>query len=216
MAANGLPSDVCKPTQGGRSPSQARMSASWLDARGLISTRGQIAEPHQGIVSPHVAEKCVRTQTSRMSHSGQAIIRKGSLIVSGETNLTTLISSMNPVLHPDVYVFAKTTDADRAGNTSAKMIFEEAEAITLILKRPEAERQQLSYEFPCRMITLNIHSALDAVGFIAAVTTELARHGIGVNPVSGFYHDHLFVPADRANDAMQALKALIKSQAEVA
>ena len=64
------------------------------------------------------------------------------------------------------------------------------------------------------MITLNIHSALDAVGFIAAVTTELARHNIGVNPVSGFYHDHLFVPADRADEAMTALKALINSPAE--
>ena len=134
--------------------------------------------------------------------------------MSGETSLATLIVSMDPALHPEVYVFATTKDADRARGTSAKMVFEEAEAITLILTQSAAEREELSYEFPCRMITLNIHSALDAVGFIAAVTTELARHNIGVNPVSGFYHDHLFVPADRADEAMTALKALINSPAE--
>jgi hypothetical protein len=36
-----------------------------------------------------------------------------------------------------------------------------------------------------------VHSSLDAVGFMAAVTTRLAKINIGVNPVSGFYHDHL-------------------------
>ena len=62
--------------------------------------------------------------------------------------------------------------------------------------------------FPCRMITLEIHSALDAVGFLAAVTTALAREGIGVNPVAAYHHDHLFVPHDRAEDAMRALQDL--------
>jgi hypothetical protein len=28
---------------------------------------------------------------------------------------------------------------------------------------------------------------------------------ISVNPVSGFYHDHLFVPVDRAEEAMRLL-----------
>ncbi len=128
--------------------------------------------------------------------------------MSGETNLATLIRSMTPVLHPETYVFAKTDDAERARRTSARMIFQEAEAITLILEQSEAEREGFAYEFPCRMITLNVHSALEAVGFIAAVASELARHGMGVNPVAGFYHDHLFVPAARAEDAMAALKAL--------
>jgi hypothetical protein len=55
------------------------------------------------------------------------------------------------------------------------------------------------------MITLNVFSALDAVGFLAAVTARLANAGISVNPVSGFHHDHLFVPADRAEEAMRLL-----------
>ena len=58
------------------------------------------------------------------------------------------------------------------------------------------------------MITLNVHSSLDAVGFLAAITTRLATAGMGVNPVSGYFHDHLFVPADRADEAMAILEAL--------
>ncbi len=58
------------------------------------------------------------------------------------------------------------------------------------------------------MITLNIHSSLDAVGFLAAITTRLAAAGMGVNPVSGYFHDHLFVPADRADEAMTVLEGL--------
>ena len=63
--------------------------------------------------------------------------------------------------------------------------------------------------FRCRMIALNIHSSLEAVGFLAAITTRLAGAGMGVNPVSAFYHDHLFVPAERAEEAMGLLRQLV-------
>jgi hypothetical protein len=58
------------------------------------------------------------------------------------------------------------------------------------------------------MITLTVHSALEGVGFLAAITARLSASGIGSNPVSAFYHDHLFVPADRADDAMRVLREL--------
>jgi len=61
------------------------------------------------------------------------------------------------------------------------------------------------------MITLNIHSSLDAVGFMARIATELAKHDMGVNPVSGFYHDHLFVPDGREEDALRVLSAMAES-----
>ena len=56
----------------------------------------------------------------------------------------------------------------------------------------------------------DVHSALEAVGFIARVATALADAGMGVNPVAGFYHDHLFVPEDRAEDAMTVLEGLAR------
>lgn len=125
--------------------------------------------------------------------------------MTGELNLQTLIGGMEPVLHPDVFAFC--TVAAVPEGVSPRMMFREAEGITLIL--PMAEAGDLAPEFPCRMITLNVHSALEAVGFIALIATRLAGAGMGVNPVAGFYHDHLFVPEDRAEDAMAILAGMI-------
>lgn len=69
-------------------------------------------------------------------------------------------------------------------------------------------RAGLNVSFRSRMITLEIHSSLEAVGFLAAITTRLAGAGMGVNPVSAFHHDHLFVPADRAEEALRLLEDL--------
>ena len=122
-----------------------------------------------------------------------------------ETSLDKLIRGMTPVLQDGVYVFATMKTPPEV---DALMRFEEAEGTTLILRQEVAEAAGIPHEFPCRMITLNVHSALEAVGFIARIATRLAKEGMGVNPVAGFYHDHLFVPEDRAEDAMRALDAL--------
>jgi hypothetical protein len=58
------------------------------------------------------------------------------------------------------------------------------------------------------MITLNVHSSLDGVGFIAHIATELAKDNMGINPVSGFFHDHLFVPDGRETDALKILERI--------
>jgi hypothetical protein len=58
------------------------------------------------------------------------------------------------------------------------------------------------------LITLTVHSSLEAVGFLAAVTVPLAEAGISVNAVSAFHHDHLFVPVERAEDAQLLLQRL--------
>jgi len=63
------------------------------------------------------------------------------------------------------------------------------------------------------MITLDVHSALEAVGFIAVIATELAKAGMGVNPVAGFYHDHIFVPEGREGDALRILARIAADHA---
>jgi hypothetical protein len=85
------------------------------------------------------------------------------------------------------------------------MTFREDEGLTLIVGRGMAEVAGLASAFPCRKITLNVHSSLDAIGFLAAIATRLAAAGISVNPVSAFHHDHLFVPTDRAKAALAIL-----------
>ena len=88
------------------------------------------------------------------------------------------------------------------------MVFRESEGLTLIVSEEAARKAGLAAIFPCRRVTLDIHSSLDAVGFMAAITTRLAASGIGVNPVSAYFHDHLFVPAGRAEEAVAILEQL--------
>ena len=125
--------------------------------------------------------------------------------MSGETDLHTLLRSMTATLADGVYVFATLENREVPAGLSPRMLFQEAEGTTLILLKEEAEACGLACEFPCRMITLDVHSSLEAVGFIARIASELAKAGMGVNPVSGFFHDHLFVPAGREEEALGIL-----------
>lgn len=126
----------------------------------------------------------------------------------GESNLTVLLSSMTATLVDGIYVFMTLKDQPLPTTIKPRMMFEEAEGTTYILRKEEAENARLDYEFPSRMITLEIHSSLDAVGFIARIATELAKAEMGVNPVSGYFHDHLFVPDGRHTEALQILEQL--------
>jgi hypothetical protein len=115
--------------------------------------------------------------------------------MAGETNLDRLLAGLAPKLHSDEFVFC--TAAEPAG--------------TLILRRGEAERLGLPFTYPCRMITLTVHSSLEAVGLLARVSALLAERGISVNAVSAYYHDHLFVPVERAEEALEALRTARRS-----
>jgi len=130
--------------------------------------------------------------------------------MSGETNLDELIKSLSAVLVDGLYVFVTLESYQTLAGIEPRMMFKEAEGTTYILLKSDAEKHGLPYEFPCRMITLNIHSSLEAVGFMARIATELAKHDMGVNPVSGFFHDHLFVPDGREHDAMTVLEEMSK------
>lgn len=62
------------------------------------------------------------------------------------------------------------------------------------------------------MITLKVQSSLEAVGFMAYVAGKLAERGVGANPVSGFWHDHLFVGVGREGEAMRVLEGIVKKR----
>jgi len=129
--------------------------------------------------------------------------------MSGESALNKLITGMQPVLQPPTYVFVTLAEGQEIpAICTPRMQFIEEEGTTLIIERQQAEGQGWDYDFPCRMITLNIHSSLEAVGFLASITRHLARLGMGVNPVSGYFHDHLFIPEHRAEEALKALQAM--------
>lgn len=129
--------------------------------------------------------------------------------MSGETDLNLLLASMCPSLCETPYVFV-TTACDSLADLPIRpvMTFREKEGLTCIVTESEAAQMGCAGAFPNRMITLNVHSSLEAVGLLARITTDLAGAGISINAVSAFYHDYLFVPAARAQEAMSILAGL--------
>jgi hypothetical protein len=125
--------------------------------------------------------------------------------MAGETDLSRLLDSMSPVLSEDEFVFCTVPEPP---DLDALCVFHEDEGFTLICRRGQAERLGLPFTFPCRRITLTIHSSLEAVGFLAAIAAALARRRIPVNVVSAYFHDYLFVPTQDAESALAALREL--------
>ena len=127
----------------------------------------------------------------------------------GEHDLKMLLREMKPVIHDGTFVFCSISkDQNIPDAIDPLLIFREQEGTTIVTKRDAAERLGLPCQFPSRLITLTVHSSLDAVGFLAAVTAHLAKAGISVNAVSAYYHDHLFVPEHRAAEALNLLQAM--------
>ena len=125
----------------------------------------------------------------------------------GEGNLETLLKDMKPEMQQDIFVFCSIPEGQEIPAALRPVhIFREREGTALIVRREQAEGAELPHQFASRMITLTVHSSLEAVGFLAAITARLAAAGISVNAVSGFYHDHLFVPEHRADEALRHLQ----------
>ncbi len=129
--------------------------------------------------------------------------------MSGEADIRTLLSNLRPELQDSTYVFC-TLHREAYGRLSFEPLcsFFEAEGVSLIIREEQARDHDLAYDSIWACITLTVHSSLTAVGFLAAIANKLAQAGISVNPVSAYYHDHLFVPWERRTQAMDVLLEL--------
>ena len=128
--------------------------------------------------------------------------------MAGETSLTTLLRSMSPQLNAGEYVFCTLRDGQLPDGLDIVGSFREQEGLTVILQRAHAQQAGLSFDYVAAWITLNVHSALQAVGLTAAFATALGQAGISCNVIAGYYHDHLFVGQADAERAMQVLRDL--------
>ncbi len=126
--------------------------------------------------------------------------------MSGETNLEVLLRNMQPQLDDRPFVFCTVHEpVPPSVLAGAIALFRESEGMSLTLEKMFADECQLAYTSVWALITLTIHSDLSAVGFLAAITNQLAVAGISVNPISAYYHDHLFVPWEKRSHVMTLL-----------
>ncbi|VVN99014.1 ACT domain-containing protein [Pseudomonas fluorescens] len=128
--------------------------------------------------------------------------------MAGETSLATLLHGMSPQLNDGEYVFCSIRDGHLPKDCDVIGSFREQEGLTVILGRGQAEKAGFSFDYVAAWITLNVHSALEAVGLTAAFASALGQAGISCNVIAGYYHDHLFVGQADAERAMTVLRQL--------
>jgi hypothetical protein len=128
--------------------------------------------------------------------------------VSGERDLGRLLAGMRPVRVPGELVVTSVPGDDVPAGLRPFATIREDEGLTLVLARADADRAGLRYDYVAAQITLQVHSDLAAVGLTAAVSTALAAAAISCNVLAGAVHDHLLVPAERADEAISILEAL--------
>ncbi|MEP2240393.1 MAG: ACT domain-containing protein [Maribacter sp.] len=125
--------------------------------------------------------------------------------MAGETDLNTLLQSLKPNLNDGSYVFITVKDIQHISREDILFEFKEKEGITIILEKNKADELNFTYEFVASWITLTVHSALDAVGLTAAVSTAFTKYKISCNVVAAYYHDHIFVSTKDTEKAMEVL-----------
>lgn len=118
-----------------------------------------------------------------------------------------MLAGMSPTLDPSQWCFVTVADQRQAFDLmpSALATFREDEGLSLVV--PVDVAHQAGHEAaPYARITLGVYSALDGVGLTAAVSAVLAGAGIACNVVAAYHHDHVFVPAGRAREALLLLQ----------
>lgn len=124
--------------------------------------------------------------------------------------LQDLIKQLSPTVDSTHYVYCTVAKAKYGELDHLKPIVSiaELEGLTLVIPLEQAKSEGLDYYRVFRRITLEGHSSLEALGLTSVVTSVLAERGITTNVIAGFYHDHMFVPSDRIDEALKAVKEL--------
>ncbi|BDD61142.1 hypothetical protein MPDQ_007828 [Monascus purpureus] len=118
---------------------------------------------------------------------------------SGERSLQALLATMKPTLP--------------LHSLQPEMLFREPEGLTIIASKTLAESHGFGcadYVFPCKKLSLTVHSSLEAVGLLAAITNRFAERSISTTVVSGYFHDHIFVAVGSEETAMRVLEEMME------
>jgi uncharacterized protein len=133
-------------------------------------------------------------------------------VVTTITDLDALLSSLDPVLVPGTYAYVSAPNEQALSSVQVIVSTREPEGLSAVVDEADAVALNLKILFRAAWITLSVASDLQSIGFTATVASALAEAGISCNVVAGAWHDHLFVPIERAKEALEVLKKLQSSR----
>ncbi|OOF57719.1 ACT domain-containing protein [Rodentibacter myodis] len=129
-------------------------------------------------------------------------------------DLEVLLASMAPTLNEGIYYFATLKNGQDLPLSALIATIREEEGLSVVVTEETAQYYKLEAQFKAAWITLTVHSDLAAVGLTAAFAKALGEVNISCNVVAGNFHDHIFVPYEKADLAMTTLRHLQQRAAE--
>jgi len=123
----------------------------------------------------------------------------------GETDLDKMLATLRVERRPGVFTYAAVRAPAPELLAAAHGVVTEGDLTTLVLPVEAAERASLPVELEMAWLSLTVQSSLEAVGLTAAFSATLGKAGIPCNVLAGFHHDHILVPVDRAQQAIDVL-----------
>ena len=125
----------------------------------------------------------------------------------GETDLSAMLATLGVQRRPGVFAYIAVNVPTPGLIAAAHAMVKEGRLTTIVLPVDAAERAGQSTDAQFAWLTLTVQSSLDAVGLTAAVSARLSAVGIPCNVLAGYHHDHVLVPVDRVDLAIDALTA---------
>jgi uncharacterized protein len=123
----------------------------------------------------------------------------------GETDLDKMLATLDVKRRPGVFTFVAVEVPTPGLLAAAHAMVSEGHLTTLVLPVETARRAGLEVVTEMAWLSLAVHSSLEAVGLTAVFSARLAQRNIACNVLAGYHHDHILVPVDRAQDAIDAL-----------
>lgn len=123
----------------------------------------------------------------------------------GETDLDSMLDALSVERRPGEYTFVAVDVVTDEMAATARASVDEGDTTTLVVTLDDAARLDLPVVVRMAWLTLGVQSSLEAVGLTAAFSRLLADAGISCNVLAGYHHDHVLVPADRADEAVAIL-----------
>lgn len=130
--------------------------------------------------------------------------------MSGETNLEKILKNLDPYIVKESFIFM-TSDAEPAElfkTLNPIATFMEDEGLTLVITQHCADKNVIKYDSVFKCISLGIHSSLESYGLISTISNELTKSNISTNVFSGYFHDHIFVESNKANQALKVISSI--------
>ena len=117
-----------------------------------------------------------------------------------------IVQDLQPVLNPGVYAFTVAPDGMSLGALDIVASVREREGLSLVAEESAVLRAGLPVMFRAAWITLSATTELQATGLMARFSAVLANARIACNVFAGVHHDHIFVPIEDAQRALDVLR----------